>query len=392
MQPPRRRTVKPAPAAMPRVWRRISLSLAALVVAGLAWTGLWYLAASVAERTLAGWMTREAAAGRVYSCGTQSIGGFPLRIEARCIDTVVEIQNEGVRYSANAKTAAFAAEVWHPTALVGDIGGPVALGISGQSPTWTANWTRARLTLSGVPPTPDVIAVLFDDAQVDGPGDRAAGAALFAAKRADFTGRLAAGSPADRPVIELDLHLTGATAPFLHALFAVPFDAEADTFLRGFKNLAPKPWAERFREMNAAGGGIEIKSVRFTQSNAIVAGTGTLTVNAHGKLDGLISVAIVGLDRLVPLLGIDRLIGQGIDQLAGSSGSAAQAVSVLDRLVPGFGEVLRDSANSSVVETLKKMGEPTTLDGHPATLLPLRFVDGSVYFGMLRVGEVPALF
>jgi len=60
--------------------------------------------------------------------------------------------------------------------------------------------------------------------------------------------------------------------------------------------------------------------------------------------------------------------------------------------VPGLGATIRQTANATVIENLKKMGEPTTVDNRPATLLPLRFVNGAVYLGMLRIGEVPALF
>ena len=38
------------------------------------------------------------------------------------------------------------------------------------------------------------------------------------------------------------------------------------------------------------------------------------------------------------------------------------------------------------------MGQPTSIDNQPAIVLPLRFVDGAIYLGMLRIGEVPALF
>ena len=83
--------------------------------------------------------------------------------------------------------------------------------------------------------------------------------------------------------------------------------------------------ADRFREMQSApDSGIELKSLRMTRGDIVVVGTGTVNVNAHGKLDGLVRVAIVGIERLVPLIGIDRLIAQGIDRLAGSSGAAAQ--------------------------------------------------------------------
>jgi len=38
------------------------------------------------------------------------------------------------------------------------------------------------------------------------------------------------------------------------------------------------------------------------------------------------------------------------------------------------------------------MGEPSSIDNQPAIILPLRFSDGSIYLGMLRVGEAPTLF
>ena len=87
----------------------------------------------------------------------------------------------------------------------------------------------------------------------------------------------------------------------------------------------------------------------------------------------------------MPRLGIDRLIGQGLDQLSGSNGG-------LDRLVPGLSEVIRDTANASVIDNLKKMGQPSSIDNQPAIVLPLRFSDGAIYLGMLRIGEAPSLF
>ncbi len=168
-------------------------------------------------------------------------------------------------------------------------------------------------------------------------------------------------------------------------MVADPLDAEFDATLRGFKDLSPKSWADRFREMQAAGGGIEIKALRIVQTKALVVGAGALTVNAHGKLDGVVRIAVVGIDQIVPRLGLDRMIGQGLDQLSGGSGT-------LDRLLPGLGGAIRDTANASVTDSLKKMGEPSSIDNQPAIILPLRFSDGSIYLGMLRVGEAPPLF
>ena len=65
-----------------RIWSPV----AAVILLAALWSGLWYVSASVADRALAGWVEREAAAGRAYSCGSETIGGFPFDIRARCTD------------------------------------------------------------------------------------------------------------------------------------------------------------------------------------------------------------------------------------------------------------------------------------------------------------------
>ncbi len=393
MQPADRQARKPGAGAARRPWRPLLALAAIVVVLAVGWVWLWYYAASVADRTLAGWMDREAAEGRVYSCGSRSIGGFPFGIAARCTDAAAEIKSNLPPYAVKAKGAVFAAELFHPTVLTGDIAGPLTLAELGQPPSFAADWARARLSVTGQPPNPERVSVSLEAPHLGRVGAAgSSGETLFAAKQADFEGRMAAGAPNDHPVIEATLKLTGATAPTLHTLTAAPIDVDFDAVLRGFKDLAPKSWADRFREMQAAGGGVEIKSLRFARGDAIVVGSGSLSVNAHGKLDGVIRVAIVDLEHIVPLLGIDRLIGQGLDRLAGADLSAGQGFGALDRLMPGLGAAVRETANASLIENIKRMGQPATVDNKPAVMLPLRFADGSIYLGMLRLGEAPPLF
>ncbi|MGO9630911.1 MAG: DUF2125 domain-containing protein [Xanthobacteraceae bacterium] len=385
MQPPEQRAQRQVRAPAPRRRRRwpIWAPVTAVILLAVLWSGLWYVSASIADRTLAGWVEREAAAGRVYSCGSETIGGFPFSIRADCIDATAEIKNSQPPYGLGAKALRFVAEVYHPTGLVGDVTGPLNFAAISQPPSLTADWTHARIVVSGVPPDPESVSVTLDAPHLDRVGG--GGETVFNAKRADLRGHIAEGAPHDHPVVELTLQLAGASAPTLHPLLAQPTEGALDAVIRGLTDLSPKPWAARFREMQAAGGGIEIKSLRLAQADAIAVGAGTLSVSPNGKLNGVLRVAIVGVERIVPLLGIDRLIGQGLDQLSGGNGT-------LDRLVPGLSETIRETANASVIENLKKMGEPTSIDNRPAIVLPLRFVDGAIYLGMLRVGEAPALF
>lgn len=382
MRPPQQRSRRPDPvgAQRRRRWPFVA-AFAALIALAALWTGLWYISASMADHALIGWVEREAAAGRVYACAAQSIGGFPLSIHANCADATAEIRNSAPPYAVAAKEINFVAEVYNPTRLIGDLTGPLTLAPLGQSPSLTANWTRARIIVSGVPPNPDEVSIELGAPHVD----RINGDTMFKAKHADLRGRITAGSPQDHPVIEMTLHLSEAAAPTFNTLLAEPTEAEVDAIVRGFSDLSPKPWAERFREMQAAGGGIDIKSLHIVQADAIIVGNGTLSIGTNGKLNGLIRVAIAGLEHLVPRIGIDRMIGQGLDQLSGGNGG-------LDRLVPGLGETLRATANATVIDNLKKMGQPTSIGNQPAIVLPLRFTDGAIYLGMLRLGEAPPLF
>jgi len=388
-QRPRR---SPGAAAPPRhrLWP-VVLPICVVIALAAVWCGLWYYAAGVADRAMTGWMARETAAGRAYTCGSQTISGFPFRIEADCATAGATINSTQPPFAVSAKDVSVAAQVYHPTTLVGEISGPLAVAEPGQPPRFVANWTRARGSVSGLPPEPDSVSVTLDHPHVDQMSG-ANGTTVFTADHAEFLGRIVGGSAANNPVIDALVKFAAATTPTLHPLLAEPVQGEVEALFRGFKDLTPKPWPQRFREMQAAGGNIEITRLRLERPDAIIVGAGTLTVNANGKLNGLIRVGIAGLENIVPKLGLDRLIGRSLDKLNGGSGQSQQGLNALDRLMPGLSGVVRDSATASVIDNLNKMGQPTEIDKKPAIVLPLNFSDGFVSLGMVPLGEVPALF
>jgi len=374
-----------------RLWAVLGPVAALVLVAG-GWSALWYYAANVADQTLAGWVAREAAGGRIYSCGSEGTSGFPFSIRTHCTEAAATLNTVEPPLAIAAKDITFTAQVFRPTRLVGDITGPLTVAPPGQAPNLTADWSSATISVSGLPPEPDAVSISLTQPQLDrGAGTGAV--TLFAAADTDFQARIIEGSADNHPVIDAVLHLASATAPGLHSALAKPLQGDIEVVLRGFNDLAPKPLAQRFRELQGAGGSMAVKSLRLERADATVIGTGTLTVKPDGKLDGVINIAISGIESIVPELGIDKMIGQGIDRLAGMSGQSGQGgLAALDRLMPGLSDVVTAGANASLIDDLKKMGQPTEIDGKPATALPLRFADGAVYLGMIRIGEVPALF
>jgi Uncharacterized protein conserved in bacteria (DUF2125) len=64
----------------------------------------------------------------------------------------------------------------------------------------------------------------------------------------------------------------------------------------------------------------------------------------------------------------------------------------LDRAIPGLGKVVKQNANTGVAAGINALGKEAELEGKKARAFPLRFVDGAVFLGPLKVGQVPPLF
>ncbi len=192
-------------------------------------------------------------------------------------------------------------------------------------------------------------------------------------------GRIAAGSASDHPVIDIALLLQGASAQDLHPMARTPADADIVAVLKGLKDFAPKPWPDRFREIQAAGGQIEIVKARVQQDDIIAVGAGKLGISPNGGLDGRIQITVVNLDKVLKKLDIDKIMSEG--QIASTFGA-------LDKIMPGLGNLARQNAPSLVAS----LGQRTVLEGKSAVALPLRFVDGTVYLGPIQVGRTPPLF
>jgi hypothetical protein len=362
-----------------RLWP-IFVPLALLVALAVIWTGLWFYAAAAAENTIAGWRAREAKSGRNYECGSESIGGFPFRIEVRCTKPVAELRGKGTQFVLTGADLVILAQIYQPTLLIGEFVSPMTAAEPGQPPAYVANWTLGQSSVRGTPRAPQRGSLVFNNLVVQRPG---ADAVVLNAKRIELHGRIAEGSVNDNPLLDLGLRATAATAPELHPIAAAPLDAEVSATLRGLADFAPKPWPARFRELQARGGRIDIVNARVQQGEVIAVSSGTLGLTERGNLDGQLQMTVVGIEHVLKQLDLEAIVSQG---------RVGSAIDRLDRLVPGLGSIARKNAAPGILVGLDAIGKRTTLEGKPATTVPLRFVDGRVMLGPLPVGRTPPLF
>jgi hypothetical protein len=290
------------------------------------------------------------------------------------------------------------AQVYDPKLLIAEFTAPATISDSGQQPSMVANWRLGRSSVVGLPGIPQRISLEFDDPAIDrvnGPQQTP----LVRAQHVELHGRLAEGSPSDHPVIETVLQIRGGSVQEVHPLLAAPFDADIRTLLSGLKDFAPKPWPQRFREIQAAGGHVEIVQSRIQQGDVIAVASGTLGLSAQGRLDGELQMTVAGLEKVIPALGIEKMLDDGVPQATldkvapgVKSSDVHNLLGALDRAIPGLGKVVKQNASLGVAAGINALGTEAVLEGKKARAFPLRFVDGAVFLGPLKVAQIPPLY
>jgi hypothetical protein len=185
----------------------------------------------------------------------------------------------------------------------------------------------------------------------------------------------------------------------VHPVLAATFDADVETRLTGLKDFSPKPWPERFSELQAAGGHVEILRSRIAQGDLVSVAAGTLRLNEQGQIDGELQMTVAGIEKVVPLLGIEKMLEEGVPQATldrvapgVKSKDLNNLFGALDKAIPGLGKVVKQNANAGVTAGINALGKDAELEGKKARAFPLRFVDGAVFLGPIKVGQVPPLF
>jgi hypothetical protein len=301
----------------------------------------------------------------------------------RCSEPGLELRApQPQRLAMKAQDALAVVQLWQPTQMVAEFTGPLAVTETGSPATITANWANAAATVRGLPFGADRVTLTADAPTVERK-TASATETLAKASRIEAQGEVVVGAPSGRP-IDFTLRLTSATAPTLHKLTKEPTDAEFTAVVRGLSDLSPKPLRTLLKQIQAAGGSLEITKARVQQGDMIAVGSGTLSLSARGALDGQLRLTIVGVEKLLQTLDIERVAQQ--------SPSMGRLSSALDRLAPGLGSLARENAGVGAAVGISLLGQPAELEGKKAVTLPLRFSDGAAFLGPVRIGDTPPLY
>jgi hypothetical protein len=385
------------------LWR-LFIAPVLVLIAAIAWSIFWFYAASQVDVQADAWRAQEAKSGRVYDCANRSVGGFPFRLEVRCDGATVTLVSQTAGASPQAPITAklgeilVVAQVYDPKRVIAEFTAPATVSDRAAQASYVVNWRLGRSSVFGLPAVPQRASIVFDDGAIDRL-DGSTQVPLASVKHVELHGRIAEGSPADHPVIESVLQISGGSIKGLHPLLAEPFDADVRAMLSGLKDFAPKPWPVRFRELQAAGGHVDIMQSRIQQGDLVAIAAGTLGFSPDGCLDGELQMTVAGIEKVIPALGIDKMLDQGVPQATldrVAPGVKTQDINnlfgALDRAIPGLGKVVKQNANVGVAAGINALGKEAVLEGKKARSFPLRFVNGAVFLGPLKVAQIPPLF
>ena len=364
----------------------------------------WFYSASQVDVTADAWRAREAQSGRIYDCAKRSVAGYPFRLEVLCDGVSVSLVSQTAGQATQAPITAklgkilVMAQVYDPKLLIAEFTAPATISDPEQLSSMIVNWRTARSSIIGLPGIPQQVSLVFDDPALD----RVKGSLqtpLPRAKHIELHARITPGSTLDHPAIDTVLRVAGGSIQEIHPLLAEPFDAEVQAKLDGLKDFAPKPWPQRFREIQAAGGHAEIVQSRIQQGDLVAVATGKLGLTPKGRLDGELQMTVAGMEKVIPALGMERMLEEGVPQSTldrVAPGVKTQDVhnllGALDHAIPGLGNAVKQNVNVAVTAGINALGKEAELEGRKARAFPLRFVDGTVFLGRSRSGRFRRCF
>lgn len=378
------------PILAPRRRWPVFVPLALVLALGGIWSGFWYYAASTVEAQIVEWRAREARLGRIHACARQSIGGYPFRIEFRCVNATAELRETQPPLFVRAKDLLFVAQIYDPSLLIGELTGPVTISEPTQV-LLSGNWTLGQMSLRGLPSSLDRLSMVFEDLKLNRPRN----GVVMNADRFELHARVSEGAPANNPVLEIVGRANGAVIPATGPLSNNPGDIEIDGVLRGLNSLSPKPIAVLLRELQSTGGKLEVTRARIQQGDIIAVSSGTLSLSRNARLEGQLRVTATGVEQLVKVLGLDQALVASAGPRGNAYGHdrADRIANALERIMPGAtGAQRAKAAEAGLQMGLALLGERAELEGKRATTMPLRFTDGIATLGPIKLGQVPPLY
>ena len=315
-----------------------SLVAILIIVAILAggWSGGWFWLAGWIDENADSVLAEMARRGIDVDCSGRRVSGFPFAMRVACAETNVAERASGTQ--ARLGTVTGGASLFAPMTAQIDMSSPAQVQSPYLETPAEMRWREAAIDIGIGANGPRDVS--FDAAEfatelalagLPDPAVTAAHAAGTLAPSAE------GGTDASVTFVDLELSADGAAFPPVSGNASGHLSVPPRALLAGRAGLAA-PISARAIDVTVESGGAKFN------------GEGTLSIDADGVLDGVVTLRVTGADALP-------------DVIAG--------------LPPQM-----QNLGNAFVATLFAFGRPTTLDGEPASELVLPIENGEVALGL----------
>ncbi|WP_342109493.1 DUF2125 domain-containing protein [Methylobacterium sp. SI9] len=292
-----------------------------LAIVVVAWSIGWFWIRGRAASEIDGWMAREAAAGRTWTCADRTLTGYPFRIELRC--SAVTLERSDGRFRLGPTTAV--AQIYQPRLVVFESAGP--FHVEQGALTGDASWRALQGSFHGASDGFTRASVVLNEPKVTVTGSEA-GPIAVSGQHLELHARPDPGRYASDGAVDVSLRLTRADVPQLDALTGTedPTDLALDVTLSQATVLRTGPVPRELERWRQAGGTLDIAGLSLAKGQQRVQAKGTLALDAAHRPAGQLALRAAGIDALVGSIvgqrfGSDRgaLVGQLVGGLLGLS-------------------------------------------------------------------------
>jgi hypothetical protein len=306
-----------APAPKPRSRLGVFLPFALLLVVAVLWTAGWFYIRDRATREMDGWLAREAAAGRAWTCADRSISGYPFRLELRCASLTLARQDG--RFTLGPITALV--QIYQPRHGLLQAAGPFHVEQGGL--TGDVTWKSLEGSFHGASD-----GFVRASLVVDAPKGSVKGAMPapidFDVKHLELHARPTPGRFDSDGAVDVSLRVAQAAVPMLDAFVgaAAPADLALDASVNRATTFRTGPVPQELEAWRQAGGSLDLALLSIAKGDRRLQAHGTLDLDESHRIAGQLDLRAAGLESLVGQVmgqrfGAERgaLIGNLVGQL-----------------------------------------------------------------------------
>jgi hypothetical protein len=308
------------PAAKRRLHRYSWLIVLLIMVAmaPIGWSGFWYVKSHEAAAAMTAWMGQEARKRRIWTCPSQTIGGFPFATAISCENVAFQSEAFGKTLSGTLRGLHATSPLMRNDNVLVKLDPPFTVKSADGDLDVTAQWTELVVEIDALPGVIGQLAFLGTQVRLQG-----------AALGSDVTGSAAdvggsfARSPGRRDeAYDLEVSLHQGKIPALNNIIAtnVPVSLQFEATMTPGIPAGATTFAETLDKWRAANGKFDVTFASLTSGPVDFHAKGGLGIDDEHHVEGKLDASCAGLDKALEHLGVDPALVAAGQLVAGLLG------------------------------------------------------------------------